>query len=96
MFEGLTSGFLLSISWPVIFYLFIGASIGSLIGFIPGLGGLFALSILLPFAYPMDMYSGIVFLLAAHAVINTTGSITSILFATPGAAGTAATIFDGY
>jgi len=96
MFEGLSSGFLMSISWPVIFYLFIGAAIGSVIGFIPGLGGLFALSILLPFAYPMDMHSGVVFLLAAHAVINTTGSITSILFATPGAAGTAATIIDGY
>jgi len=96
MFDALLKGCMISLSWPVVVYLFIGASIGSIIGFIPGLGGLFALSILLPFAYPMDMYSGIAFLLAAHAVINTTGSITSILFAVPGAAGTAATIFDGY
>ena len=96
MFEAIGNAFSLIININIIFYVALGAAIGSIIGVIPGLGGLFALSMLIPFVLVMDLYGGIAFLLSAHAIINTSGSITAILFGTPGSPGTAATVFDGY
>lgn len=96
MFTEFIEGLNLLLSWSTITMLFLGALFGVVIGVIPGLGGIFALAILLPFVYTLDMVAGITLLLAAHAVINTSGSITAILFGTPGSPGTAATVFDGY
>jgi TctA family transporter len=96
MLQAIGNALMAMMNINILFYLTLGTSIGLIIGVIPGLGGLFALSILIPFALIMDLYEGIAFLLSAHAVINTSGSITSILFGTPGSPGTAATVFDGY
>lgn len=96
MFEALVAGLMQVLSWPSIGYLIIGALIGVVIGLLPGLGGMFTLAILLPFAYAMDPVSGLGLLLGAHAVVDTGGGITAILFGTPGSPGTAAMTFDGY
>lgn len=96
MFEAMVSGLVQVISAPTIYYLILGAVIGGLIGFIPGLSGIFAVAILLPFVTSMDVLAGLALLLGAHSVINTTGGITGILFSVPGTPGTAATILDGF
>lgn len=84
-------------SSPGVFGLVVlGVVVGLLFGILPGLGGITALAILIPFVYGMDPIGGLAFLLAAHAVIATGGSVTSILLGIPGSAPNAATVIDGY
>ena len=74
----------------------VAVSIGTVVGLLPGLGGVFALAIMIPFVYGMDPLQGLVFLLSAHAVINTSGAITTIVLGIPGSPGCAATLLDGF
>ncbi|MYZ50311.1 tripartite tricarboxylate transporter permease [Propylenella binzhouense] len=74
----------------------IAVPIGLVFGILPGLGGLTALAILLPFVYGMDPVSGLAFLLALHSVVYTGGSVTAVLIGVPGSPPNAATVLDGY
>lgn len=76
--------------------LLVGMLAGTFIGVIPGLGGAVLLTMLLPFLYGMPVVPAIALMLAAHASIYFSGSITAILFNTPGAPESAATTYDGY
>lgn len=69
--------------------------VGLLLGLLPGLSGLAALAVLMPFVYGMSPLQGLAFLLAAHAVVYTGGSVTAILLGIPGAPPNAATLIDG-
>ena len=89
-------GFISVFSFPTFIYMMIGLLFGLLIGFIPGLGGSFLLAILIPFTYTMDKGPALALLLGGHAVCATGGSISAILFNTPGMGPNAATLFDGY
>ena len=93
--DGVTSGFLQSISIGVLPYLFIGSFFGLIIGIIPGLGGHFAMAMAVTFLYTMEPNSGIAFLLGAHATVAQGGGLTAILFSTPGTGQNAATLLDG-
>jgi putative tricarboxylic transport membrane protein len=77
-------------------FLVIGVLVGSLVGLVPGLNGLTAIALLLPFVYGMDAAVGLSFLLAMHAVVNTAGAITAILLGIPGEPACTATVVDGY
>ena len=66
-------------------YMLIGASIGFAVGILPGLGGITALALMMPFIYGMTPYEALPFLLGMHSVVKTTGDITSILFGVPAA-----------
>jgi putative tricarboxylic transport membrane protein len=74
----------------------IGVILGNIIGILPGLGGQFLLSVLIPFVFGMNPISGMALLLGAHSVTGTGGAITSILFNTPGEASSAPTCLDGF
>lgn len=69
---------------------------GLVFGVVPGLSGLTALAILLPFIYGMEPLPGLALLLAAHAVIYTGGSVSAIILGIPGSPPNAATVLDGY
>jgi len=77
-------------------YITIGTMLGVVVGFIPGIGGNFLLAILLPFTFKMEPVSAFAFLLSAHSVITTGGSVSAILFNTPGSGMNAATVLDGF
>lgn len=79
-----------------VFYLAIGSVIGVIFGVIPGLNGLLAMALILPFAYKMNMYLALAFMISAFASGHTGGSITAILLGIPGTPGNTATILDGY
>lgn len=82
---------------PSVLLLIVAAiPVGLIFGVLPGLGGLTALAILIPFIYGMEPLRGLAFLLAAHAVIYTGGSVTAIMLGIPGAPPNAATVIDGY
>lgn len=76
--------------------MFLGILIGFVFGVIPGLSGIVALTLLLPLIYGMDPTAAMVFLLSAHAIVSTGGSITAILLGIPGTEPNAATIIDGF
>ena len=74
----------------------LGVVLGLIIGVIPGIGGLIGMALLLPFTYTMDPYTAIAFLIGMWSVTPTSDTIPSILLGVPGAAGSAATVMDGY
>lgn len=79
-----------------LFWLAVGVFVGLLIGIIPGLGGVSALALLLPFTFGMDPYSAIALLLGMGAVTTTGDSIPAILFGVPGTSAAQATCIDGH
>ncbi len=83
-------------AWPYFGYLVLGSFIGCFIGFVPGIGGYFALSLMIPFVIRMDPLGAVVLILSMHSVVTTGGSVTACLFGVPGSGQNIATVFDGY
>jgi len=78
-------------------FMCLGVLIGSLVGFLPGIGGPSTLAIMLPFVMTMkDPLLVIALLVGMDAVGNTASAFTSILISVPGSSGSQATILDGY
>jgi TctA family transporter len=76
--------------------LFAGMIVGMIFGMLPGLGGVAAVSILLPFVYYLDDYSGLAMLLGAVSVVYTSDTITSVLLGAPGSPASAPTAIEGH
>jgi putative tricarboxylic transport membrane protein len=96
VFHGLMSGLTGMMTPYALLLLLVGTLAGTLVGAVPGLGGAVLLTLLLPFVYGMPIVPALALLLAAHTGIYFSGSVTAILFNTPGAPESAATTFDGY
>ena len=92
MFDGLTQVLL----WPAPLYLLIGVLIGLFFGAVPGLGGLIALALLLPFTFSMQPVDAFALLMGMYAVVTTGDTISSVMLGVPGTAASQATILDGY
>lgn len=93
--EGMISGFFQATSLGVFPYLIIGATFGMVVGIIPGIGGHFAMAMIIPFLYTMEPAAGIAFLLGSHSTVSQGGGLTAILFNIPGNTSNVATLFDG-
>ena len=76
--------------------MFVGITLGVLIGVLPGLGGANGVAILLPLTFTMSPTSAIVMLSCIYWGALFGGAITSILFNIPGEPWSVATTFDGY
>lgn len=76
--------------------LLIGLLAGGVIGMLPGLGGIGAVSILLPFVLKLDPLSGLAMLLGACGVVYTSDTISAILFGTPTSASSGPTAIEGF
>lgn len=76
--------------------LFGGMLVGMVFGMLPGLGGVAAVSILLPFVYYLDDYSALAMLLGAVSVVYTSDTITSVLIGAPGSPASAPTAIEGH
>lgn len=73
-----------------------GMTIGVFTGALPGISSSMGVVLMLPFTYYMDIVPSIMMLSALYAGSAYGGSITAILFNTPGTAESVATTFDGY
>src|SRR6056297_2915871 len=80
----------------VLFYLVLGAVLGVFIGALPGLTTSAAIAMLAPITFSMEPLSALVFLYVIGKSGRFGGSISAILFNTPGTAAAAATQIDGY
>jgi len=74
----------------------LGMSVGLLFGFLPGLGAIQAIALLLPITYGMSPLQSMLFLLAIAGSTPFAGSVSAILMNTPGTAVNVATAWDGY
>lgn len=92
----IVSSFQLLARPEVLFYLFLGTLFGTITAVIPGVGGLTALALMLPFTFSLDPVSAIAFLLATLAVTSTADTIPAILFGVPGTVTSMVTVLDGY
>jgi TctA family transporter len=74
----------------------VGVLISTVIVIIPGLGGVFAMVLMLPLVYSLTPEAGLAMLVGAMAVSGTGNTLTGVLFGVPGSATGVATILDGY
>lgn len=88
--------FSLLFSWQTLLGMLFGTAVGVFFGAIPGLTGVMAIAIFLPFTFSMDATAALVMLFSCFAGGCFGGSITAILIGTPGTSAAAATLRDGY
>jgi TctA family transporter len=86
----------LLLEWHRLIILVLGVLIGLAIGCMPGLGGVVALAVLIPFTYNLDAPTSFALLLGVAAVTTTSDLIPAVLFGVPGTVGAAATVIDGH
>ncbi len=73
-----------------------GTLLGLVVGFLPGLGGIAALSLLLPFVYGGDPTLVLPMMIGMLAVTNTSDTFPAVLVGIPGTSSAQATILDGH
>jgi putative tricarboxylic transport membrane protein len=96
MTEAIFAGLFAVLTPQAILFTIIGVVYGIVIGILPGLGGIVAMALLLPFTYGYEVAAMLALLLSAHIATIWGSSVTGILFGIPGAAKSLASIFDGY
>src|SRR5512146_1413599 len=96
MINAIIAGLTSLLTPQTILFMFIGVIYGLIVGILPGLGGIVALALLLPFTYGFQVEATLALLLGAHIGTIWGSSVTSILFNVPGAAKSLALCFDGY
>ena len=74
----------------------IGMAAGIIIGALPGLSALLAVTLVLPFTFGMSSLPGMYLMLGTYCGATYGGSITAILINTPGTPNAACTTIDGY
>jgi TctA family transporter len=52
--EAALQGLLAVFTWPAFGYMIVGILFGIVVGILPGIGGLFSLSVLIPFTFRMS------------------------------------------
>src|SRR5699024_1181716 len=79
-----------------IIIILLGLILGIFFGALPGIGSSMAIVLMLPFTYFMGVIPSIILLVTIYVGSTYGGSITAILFNTPGTPEAVATTFDGY
>ncbi len=89
-------GFSTIMSFQTLGYCLLGVSVGMLIGVLPGIGAMAAVSLLLPLTFYLEPTQAIIMLAGIYYGAQYGNSITSILLNTPGTPSSAVTALDGY
>ena len=89
-------GFQTSLSFYNLWYAFVGCSLGTLIGVLPGLGPITTIAMLLPSMYTLEPTSALIMLAGIYYGAQYGGSTTAILINVPGEASSIVTALDGY
>lgn len=92
----LKDSFLTIIEPANIMLVVLGLLVGIFLGALPGIGSSMAIVLALPFTYFLDVLPAIAFLSTIYVGSAYGGSVTAILFNTPGTPEAVATTFDGY
>jgi len=73
-----------------------GILAGIVVGILPGMGGIVAVSLLLPYVFRLDAVAAVAVLTGALAVVHTSDTITSVLIGAPGSAASATSVIEGH
>ncbi len=79
-----------------LFWCFVGAMLGTLVGVLPGLGPAATVAILLPFTVGLEPVTSLIMLAGIYYGAQYGGSTTAILLNLPGEASSVVTAIDGY
>jgi len=96
LISNLSLGFSVILQPQNILLCFLGCVMGTLVGVLPGLGPVAAISILLPSTYHLSPVSAIIMLAGIYYGAMYGGSTTSILVNIPGESASVVTCLDGY
>lgn len=96
LLTNLAGGFSAVFTLEHLFYVFLGVAIGTLIGVLPGIGSMAAISMLLPVTFYLSPSSALILLAGVYYGAEYGGSITSILLNIPGTPSSAVTCLDGH
>lgn len=96
MFEQVLHGFGIVMQPEVLTYAFFGVLIGQLIGVLPGIGAITAISLLLPITFYLDATTSVILLAGIYYGSQYGGSIASILLNLPGTPSSVVTCLEGY
>ena len=89
-------GFSVGLQPTNLLFCFIGVLLGTLVGVLPGIGPVGAISLLLPATFRMDPVGAIIMLSGIYYGSMYGGSTTSILMRIPGEAASVVSCLDGY
>ncbi|WP_313070393.1 tripartite tricarboxylate transporter permease [Melaminivora sp.] len=95
MFDNLILGAQVALHWNNLLYAFAGVFIGNLIGVLPGIGAMAAISMLLPMTYGIPPVAALMMLAGIYYGTSFGGATTSILLNLPGTATHAVVCLDG-
>ena len=96
MLENIIIGFETAFTLHNFFYSLVGVFIGNLIGVLPGIGALAAISMLLPITYGIDPAGALMMLAGLYYGTSYGGATTSILLNLPGTASHAVVCLEGH
>ena len=94
--DNLLTGLAVALQWHNVLFCFVGVLVGTLIGVLPGLGPVGAMSILLPVTFGISPVTAIIMLSGIYYGAQYGGSTTSILVGIPGEAASVVTTLDGH
>jgi len=89
-------GLSVAVSPMNLLFCFIGVTLGTIIGALPGLGSVTGVAILLPLTFGMDPTTAIIMLSGIYYGVMYGGTISSVLLNTPGDAATVISTLEGY
>jgi len=96
IFDHLALGFSVAFTFQNLFYCFVGALLGTLIGVLPGLGPVPTIAMLLPITFGLPPVSALIMLAGIYYGAQYGGSTTAILINLPGESSSVVTAIDGY
>lgn len=96
LFDNVALGLGTALSLGNLLYCFIGVFLGTLLGVLPGIGALVAISLLFPITFHLDPTAALVMLAGIFYGTTYGGSTSAILLNVPGTPNSAVACLDGY
>lgn len=97
VFADLVGGFAAALTLANLLYALLGVSIGTLVGFLPGLGSVATISILLPLAVGLDNpVAGLIMLGGIYYGAIFAGTVTAVLLDIPGETSSVVSAIEGH
>jgi putative tricarboxylic transport membrane protein len=96
IFEALRAGFASALTPAHLGWAFVGVTLGTAVGVLPGIGPALTVAVLLPVTFSLDPISAFIMFAGIYYGAMYGGSTTSILLNTPGETGSIATAIDGH
>ncbi|KQX35364.1 tripartite tricarboxylate transporter TctA [Devosia sp. Root436] len=91
----LAAGFAAALQWQNLIYAFIGVTLGTAVGVLPGIGPALTVALLLPVTYRLDPAGSLIMFAGIYYGGMYGGSTTSILLNTPGESASIVTALEG-